>query len=187
MDQQQPATFPRIEKILTQLSPWVTLVENRVEAFPGAEPQSYHSLDQADYINIVCEMSDGTIPLVRQFRPAMGAVTLELPGGIADRRDDYRDIVVAELWEEAGVAPREEVMPLGTLVPDTGRLENRAHFFYTKNAEAGTGWQPEAGVERVFFSKPEVLRAIMAGEFVHSIHIAALFLADRKHGLFRGL
>lgn len=179
--------MPAFAKKNTALSPWVQLVETTVHVeSPDAQPQKqvYHSLQQADYINIVCVLEDGRIPLVRQFRPAIGDFTYELPGGIHDRESSAASIARAELMEETGIAVSGELEFLGTLIPDTGRLENKAHVFFVNGASLLQSWKEEPGVERILVTKEQLLDWVLQGKFTHAIHVAALFLADKKRKIF---
>ncbi|MGQ0510700.1 MAG: NUDIX hydrolase [Betaproteobacteria bacterium] len=172
------ATILRTER--AALSPWVTLV-TRVVGRAGAEPQSYHSLEQADYVSVLALTPDGQVPLVRQFRPAVQRVTLELPGGLMDPGEAPARVAERELAEEAGLAAYETVA-LGKLIPDTGRLENRFWCFFIRAREMPR-WRPERDVERVMLTPAALRQEILGGEFDHALHIALVGLA-LMHGQF---
>src|SRR5262245_22720879 len=117
------------------LSPWVTLVARAV-ARGDAAPQTYHSLEQSDYVSVLALTPDGRIPLVRQFRPAVQAVTLELPGGLLDSKEAPATVAARELLEETGLVAAGAPVLLGRLVPDTGRLENRFWCYFIRAGAA---------------------------------------------------
>lgn len=165
-----------------QKSPWVTLVSRSV-AWSTGEPQTFHSLAQADYVSVLAVNASGLIPLVTQFRPAVERMTLELPGGINDSSEAPSIVAARELFEETGFTAANEPVLLRNLTPDTGRLENRFWCFYV-DAEEAVGWQPEAQVERVLFSRAQLREAILEGSFEHALHIALLNLAIMR-GRFR--
>ena len=54
------------------------IIEREVEFKPGAAPELYHAIDQQDYIAIVARTPNGTIPIVRQYRPALEVTPHEL-------------------------------------------------------------------------------------------------------------
>jgi len=68
--------WPRIRsRRTTAVSPWVSIIAREVEFSRGAPPQTYHAVEQADYISIVALTRGGKIPIVRQYRPALEACT----------------------------------------------------------------------------------------------------------------
>src|SRR2546429_6846453 len=74
--------WPRIRsRRTTAVSPWVSIIAREVEFSRGAAPQTYHAVEQADYISIVALTPSGKIPIVRQYRPALEAFAWELPPG----------------------------------------------------------------------------------------------------------
>src|SRR5262249_59353196 len=82
-----PMKWPRIRsRRTTAVSPWVSIIAREVEFSRGSAPQTYHAVEQPDYISIVALTSSGKIPIVRQYRPALEAFAWELPAGLLDPR-----------------------------------------------------------------------------------------------------
>src|SRR5207248_2683408 len=104
-DRGVPATaFPAIvKKSEVSISPWVRLVTKEVQMLEGMEPDTYHSIAQADYVAIFARTRDGRIPIVRQFRPAVEALTWELPAGMVDAGESASETCRRELYEETGL------------------------------------------------------------------------------------
>jgi len=158
------------------LSPWVTLLTRTVVTSDSA-PRTFHSLGQADYVSVLAVAPDGSIPLVRQYRPAVQRITLELPGGLNDVAEAPAVVAVRELYEETGFRALSEPVLLGNLIPDTGRLENRLWCFFV-TAIPEFGWVAEAGVERVIYTREQLRSDILNGTFDHALHIAVIGLAQ---------
>jgi ADP-ribose pyrophosphatase len=164
-------------------SPWVRLMAKTFTPWGKHHPETYHSLRQADYVTVFAITTDGKIPVVRQFRPALNKVTIELPGGLLEPRDNPRERAILELQEETGMQPTSDLIDLGCLAPDTGRLENHLWgYFATVTVPANDSWVPEVGVEVELIPVSELKRLILTGEFDHALHIALIGLAS-----FRGL
>lgn len=157
------------------LSPWVTLV-SRTIAWPGCEAQTFHSFSQADYVSVLALTADGHIPLVKQYRPAVERVTLELPGGIIDSAETPAQVAARELFEETGFRAVAAPLLLGNLMPDSGRLENRYWCFFVQ-AEQASDWHPEALIERALFTRAELRQAVLGGRIDHALHISLIGLA----------
>ena len=159
----------------TRLSPYVTLVERRIEI--DGRIEAYHSLAQDDYVTVLAITRDGRIPLVRQYRPAMDREVLELPGGLVDEGEAPEVSGARELEEEAGFRPTAPLRLLGTLDPDSGRLENRLWAYLATGVEPVADWKPEPGIDCLLVDSAELLSAITNGRFTHALHIGIVGLA----------
>ncbi|MEE3044162.1 MAG: NUDIX hydrolase [Pseudomonadota bacterium] len=157
----------------TRLSPWVELVETTV--YQGQNKHIFHSFDQADYVTIVAVTKRRTLLVVRQFRPAVNEVTLELPGGLMDLVGERpEDCVLRELHEETGFSGGENFLLLGRWWPDTGRLNNSLWAYFVEDVEAVEDWRGEKGVDFAEIELTKLSEMIVSGEFRHALHIAII-------------
>jgi ADP-ribose pyrophosphatase len=169
--------FPRIASSQsTRLSPWVTLVENRVEIAPDDSGAVYHSIDTMDYVSVLAVTADGRVPIVRQFRPAVRRFTLEFPGGMRDGDENPEASAIRELAEEVGLAV-SRVRSLAAMIPESGRLGNRMWTFFAPDALPIPDWRPETGVEHMMMSIAELYALALDGSFDHAPHVAMLGMA----------
>jgi ADP-ribose pyrophosphatase len=176
--------WPKIRsRRTTKVSPWMELIAREVEFSPGSSAETYHSIGQADYLAIVAVTLDGKIPLVRQYRPAVEALTLELPAGLVDAGEQPIDSCRRELLEETGFTARA-IHPLGTAAACTGRLSNRIHSFFAETGERGADFEPEPGLTLRLATPAELVDLIAKGEFAQQLHLGALFLAEH-HGFLK--
>jgi ADP-ribose pyrophosphatase len=176
-----PMKWPRIRsRRTTAVSPWVSIIAREVEFSRGAAPQTYHAVEQADYISIVALTPSGKIPIVRQYRPALEAFAWELPAGLVDPGEDPADGCRRELMEETGFTART-VHALGENSACTGRLNNRIHNFFVEAGERTRAFEPEPGISVKLVSPAEIARLIKRGVFLSQLHIGALLLAE-LHG-----
>lgn len=154
-----------------------------VTAPGGGNPQEYHSLLVPDYVTVLAVTSDGKVPLVRQYRPALENSSLELPGGLAEEGESLDVTATRELSEETGYTA-SELLCLGWLHADSGRLENRLWCYFAasvKQLPEGS-WNPEEGVEVITVDQGRLFNIIKEGEFKQGLHVAAIGLA-MMHGL----
>jgi ADP-ribose pyrophosphatase len=170
--------WPKIRsRRTTKVSPWVSLIEREVEFAPGRAPETYHAVGQADYISIVALTPEGTVPIVRQFRPAIETFTWELPAGLVDPGEEPAAACRRELMEETGLRTRS-IKLLGTGSACTGRLSNRVHSFFVETGQRAADFEPEPGLTTSLVTPSELVRLITAGEFVCQHHLGALMLAQ---------
>lgn len=166
-----------VERTERRISPWVALVETRV-SWPGRpQPEIYHAIGQADYVSVLAITADGRVPLVSQYRPGCGEVTLELPGGMLEVGEDPATCARREVLEEVG-CDGGQMSFLSVLWPDPGRLTNRLHCFVATELRAEVpGWRPEQGLQR-HFVRAEELRSLTAnGRLGNAHHVAIIGLA----------
>lgn len=174
------AQWPNIRsRQTTAISPWIDIIAREVEFTPGQPSQLYHAVGQLDYLAIVALTPDGRFPLVRQYRPALEAFTLELPAGLAEPREDPAAGCRRELLEETGY-PTRCMYPLGTAAPCSGRLSNRIHSFFLETGERIDDFVPEPGLSVELATPSDLVRMIKSGEFVSQLHLGALLLAELR-------
>jgi ADP-ribose pyrophosphatase len=157
-------------------TPWFS-----VEAkYTDADAEPFYSLKLPDYVTIVAYTTQGDIVLVQQYRPAIEASILELPSGLVDGKDDPEATARRELEEETGHRAGEMVH-LGTLYSDTGRLQNRLWCYLAPDVKPIPGWKPEEqGIETVLMPPHDLAKAQLDGRFTHALHLAALQLASAR-------
>lgn len=150
-------------------TPWFALRALQIEG--DAEP--HYALAAPDYVTVLALTPDREVLLVEQFRPAVGRRTLELPSGNVDPGETPAVAAARELREETAFAAAE-LIPLGALLPDSGRLANRAWGFFAPRAEPLAS-APELAVLRM--TLPEFFDAMRRGRLDHAVHIALAGLA----------
>jgi ADP-ribose pyrophosphatase len=162
---------------------WVRLVEKQVALQPGATPQSFYSLDPPDYICAIGTTDDGRFPLVRQYRPAIEAVTWEFPSGTLENGEEAAACARRELLEEAGYVSAGDTL-FASLTTDVGRLGNRILGFHCSGCVPAPDWRAEEGIEVHVISRTELGLLIERGEFNFALHLAvwAAFLRTVESG-----
>lgn len=156
--------------------PWFDVLERAVDG--SAAP--HYVVRPPDYVAILAATTEGTILLVRQYRPAVGAETLELPSGHVEENECPEAAARRELAEETGHEAKSFEL-LGKLDPDVGRLGNRLWCFYAEKAtEIRSPIQREAGVSLVRCEPGDLLRSVSEGKMTHALNLAVLLLAEAK-------
>jgi ADP-ribose pyrophosphatase len=178
-----PRILRRSETVLSQ---WVRLVAKETVVADSSEPRLYHSLAQADYVTVIAPLPDGRLPIVRQFRSAVERDVWEFPAGLLEPGEEPADCARRELLEETGI----EAGPLramGSLLADTGRLENRIHLYGGPAlGPPAASFTPEPGMTVALVTPARLRAMILEGEFPHQMHVGAIALAE-LNGLHTGV
>jgi len=155
-------------------TPWFKLVGKSV----GDDVALHYSISTLDYVSIFAVTPNGTFPLVRQFRPAVEDFTLELPSGHVDLGESPEQAARKELHEETGFVANELIL-LGSLSPDTGRLSNRLWCFFAPRVAPNPpdDFKPQPDVEPLIYDKP--LRNLILAEpaFSSALNRATILMA----------
>jgi ADP-ribose pyrophosphatase len=156
--------------------PWFDVLERAVDG----STSPYYVVRANDYVTILAVTLEGSILLVRQFRPPVGAHTLELPSGHVEDGESPETAARRELAEETGYEA-ENFELMGALAPDPGRLTNKLWCFYAHHAtEIRSPIQREGGVELVRCGKRDLARKVGEGKISHASDLGVLLLAVMK-------
>lgn len=155
-------------------TPWFQVVSERT----AESKNPYYIINAPDFAVIVALDTRGRLLLVRQYRPPVAGITLELPAGHIERGETPEETARKELIEETGYeAGRMEF--LAALSPSTARYTNRLYCFFARNVRPSPGAIVEPGMEPVFYRGG--IRALLARpNFLSAGNYAALFAAVAK-------
>jgi ADP-ribose pyrophosphatase len=160
-------------------TPWFQVLAEQAQG--GGQP--HYVIQGLDFVVIVAVTPQDQILLVRQYRTAVGEVTLELPAGHLDPGETPEQAARRELLEETGYGA-DTFELLGSLSPSVARFTNRMWCFFAPRAKpaAGAQAQREAGVELVVYDRG-VQGLIGENRFYSAPNYAALLLAVLRGGL----
>ena len=172
--------MPKIfsEKVVFQ-NEWMEVLAREVEGESGAP---FYAVRTPDYANVLALTADRHVLLVRQFRPAIGADTLEFPGGLVDAGERPQQTAGRELLEETGFAA-DGIELLGTLRTDTGRLTNRLWCFFARDVRP---LHSKGELQVVRMPLRDFEARVADGGFDAALHVAIYGLAVAR-GCFQHL
>jgi ADP-ribose pyrophosphatase len=157
-------------------TPWFQILARRLPSFQ----QPYYAIHAPDVAVVVALNRRRHLLLVRQFRPAVGMVTLELPAGHVESGETPEQTARKELCEETGYEA-DEFELLATLSPAAARFTNRVWVFFAANVRLAVPLENprEPGVAAVFH-RGSLRSLITKPGFISSASCAALFAAAAR-------
>lgn len=121
---------------------------------------------------------DGTVTLIRQLRPAVDSVMLELPAGRLSPGEEPVACGLRELAEETGLVA-EGLVSLGVLHSSPGVFDEVIHLFLATGLVQGEAGQEDyEDIESVRVTFEEALAMARDGRITDGKTIAALFRAE---------
>jgi ADP-ribose pyrophosphatase len=153
--------------------------DTRVSPRTGKK-HDFFVLDTGDWINVVPVTADNKIILIRQFRHGIEEVTLEIPGGMVDADEAPITSAWRELLEETGYEA-EEMIHIGTVMPNPAILNNRCHTFLARNVSyvAEPELDGSEDIQVVVVDGELVAELITSGQISHALVIAAFYFYDQ--------
>jgi 8-oxo-dGTP pyrophosphatase MutT (NUDIX family) len=159
--------------------PWLTVWEEDVLLPDGAIVHGYLRSRARDYAMVFALMTDGTVPLVRQYKHGPGRPSYDLPAGYLDGPDELPlSGAQRELHEETGLVA-DRWQPLGHLVIDTNRGEDRAHIFLALGArhEGAPHLDPTESLEVSYHTPDALCTLVRSGAIDSMASVAGIMLA----------
>lgn len=106
-------------------------------------------------------LEDGSVLLIRQFRPAAGGAVLEIPAGRLEQDEHPEDCARRELREEAGLEA-EQLQPLGWFFSSVGFCDERIHLFVARKLRrVERSLDPDEFIDPVHL-RPDRARALLS-------------------------
>jgi ADP-ribose pyrophosphatase len=148
---------------------------------PGGRRSTREVVRHPGAVVVLAERPDGCFVLVRQYRTAVGELSLEMIAGTLEPGEQPEVAARRELEEESGYVA-SSLRPLGVILPCPGYSAERLHLFHAR-----VGLQPGATrpdfdeqVAVVVMTRGEIEAAIASGELKDAKSIAIWHLANGK-------
>ena len=160
--------------------PWLAVDAKEVQLAPPRGRETFYSVRTTDYAAVLAVTSDGRVPLVRQFRPAVEENVLELPSGLLEPGEDPEVGIRRELLEETG-CEAGSLVSLGRLFLDSGRMQTRQWAFFAPGVRVvATEPTGEEELEIVFVERRELWDLVRRGDFSVAGHLSLLAIAQAR-------
>jgi 8-oxo-dGDP phosphatase len=158
---------------------WIKVRSDECVTPDGVVVPDYYVLEYPGWVSVAALDADDNIILVRQYRHALGAVSLELPGGCIDDGETPVEAGARELLEETGYGDAARLTLVNSLSPNAAMNANLIHTVLAEGVSAIAAVEDDGvevlEVERVPYR--EAIDLALRGAIMQSTHVASLFAA----------
>jgi len=136
----------------------------------------FFTLESSSWVNVIPITPQNDVVLIRQYRHGTREITLEIPGGLVEKRDTPEMAAVRELNEETGYGA-SEMISLGSVHPNPAIQNNLCYTFLARDVFlAGDQQQDEKeDIEVLVRPLSEIPRLIRNGDITHALVLAAFY------------
>lgn len=144
-------------------------------ALPGGGQSEFEIIRHPGGAAVLPILDDARVLLIRQFRPAIGAMVYEIPAGRLEPDESPQECAGRELIEEVGYSAAE-ILPLCGFWSTVGFCDEYIHLFLGRDlAAAQQALEPDEIIELCPMTLDEALAKIRSGEILDSKTQLALF------------
>ena len=160
---------------------FLTLRSDTYRLPDGKVVSPFYVLEYPPWVNVVAITPEHEIVLVRQYRPGLGQVLLELPAGAVEPGDaTVLDAAKRELLEETGFSSAS-FSHTGTVCADPANHNNLTFSFLATSAQRVSEPRPESAehLEIVLMPFDQVVSRAGTEDFLQALHSSSLLFAVR--------
>jgi ADP-ribose pyrophosphatase len=137
-------------------------------AMPGGRQSNFEIIRHPGGAAVLPVLPDGQILLIKQFRPAIGAMVYEIPAGRLEEDESPLECAGRELIEEVGYRAAQ-ILPLGGFWSTVGFCDEFIHLFLGRELIASEqSLEDDEVIELCPMPLDEALQKVRNGEILDS-------------------
>ena len=154
----------------------VFTVTERYSTGPDGQKGTYIVNEAPDWV-IVIPVDGEDFLMLKQWRHGSKCLSIEFPGGVAEKGEDFEVSARRELEEETG-AQAGKLTLLGEFSPNPALFANKVHVYCAEDLKFSGEQKLDADefVSYMKISKREVYEKMGSAEFPHGLMLSALCL-----------
>ena len=158
--------------------PWLTVRKDHCILPDGTEMPNYYVNEYPEWVNVFALTEEGNVLMVKQYRHGIGQISIELPGGVAEKGENMELACKRELLEETGYEFQDWEF-LGKISANPSTTNNFTHFYLARNGKKVAGQKLDVGEDLEVLELPvaEVKEMVLKNQIVQSLHTNAIFYA----------
>ena len=135
-------------------------------AMPDGRQSNFEIIRHPGGAAVLPVLPDGQVMLIKQFRPAIGAMVYEIPAGRLEPNESPQECAGRELIEEVGYCATQ-ITPLGGFWSTVGFCDEFIHLFLGQGLTvAEQALEPDEVIELCPMSLDEALHKVKSGEIL---------------------
>jgi len=181
---EQPETWKRTNSKLIADCRVFRVREDFCEREWDSAKHTFFVVENPDWVNIIALTKNDEVILIEQFRHGVEEITLEIPGGIVDNKENADDAARRELLEETGFEASEMIY-LGKSRPNPALQNNWIYHFLARNCKKSgdTNFDEHESIVTKLIRLQDIEQLIESEQITHSLVLAAFYKFRAKKNI----
>lgn len=166
---------------------WIDIKENTYSKADGSLITPFYIYNFPDFATAVALTKDNQVILERTYRPGIGKVCIELPGGCVDKADPSLEYAMTRELLEETVYRFEKIEYLGEISPNPTTNTNMMRMFLATGGEFDSNQELDIAEDVEVFLVPleEFIQMVKNNQFVQAMQLATIVFALQKMGILK--
>ena len=161
---------------------WFNVRKDTCKKPDGTIVSPYYVYEFPTWVTVFPVTNEQKVVMVKQYRHAIGEVSIEIPGGCVDDEDENLEQAASrELLEETGYAV-ENYYYLGKTSPNPSTNSNWMHMFLATGGEKVSEQKLDANeeIEVLLYDIDAVKQLLKDQKIIQAMHVTCIFYAMEK-------